>query len=133
MDDEPSHLGPRFAASTRWRSPPRGQACFGGRRINDVSHLADPVGRKTSACGVLTDRRFIRCDVDAVDFIASDETLHPLLHPSPYPAARYMISAISTATRLWTALRLPGSPVRSRTSALIPSLVPDFNRRPWSL
>src|ERR1017187_10384268 len=73
----------RFAAVTRWHSLPNGQARFGGRGINGPGHYADPVGRKTPARGVLTDRSFVRRNVDTVELIAGHITLHPL-HIRPH-------------------------------------------------
>src|SRR5262252_474313 len=41
-------------------------------------HFSDVVGGEASLLGVLANCHFVRRDVDAVDFVSGNETLHPL-------------------------------------------------------
>src|SRR5438105_15016793 len=47
-------------------------------RINHRAHLRDAIGREAALFGVLAHGLFIGRDVDAIDLVVGDVTLHPL-------------------------------------------------------
>lgn len=75
----------RGAANNYRFTAPQWQTLLGCRGIDDDPHLRYSIHWKAAKFGMFADRRFIGCDVDAIDLVVGHVALDPLDRWSQFP------------------------------------------------